>query len=74
MAAPGGHHVSGKDFPMERNEEFLKSEIKRLQKEIKELRVRMPPHDPTMAMMMEMDELEVEQDDLRAELKALLEK
>jgi hypothetical protein len=52
---------------MNRDKEYLL-------KEIKDLRVRMPPHDPSMAMMMEMDELEIQQDDLKSELKALLDK
>lgn len=42
--------------------------------EIRELTKRMPPHDPPMSMMVQLDELEVEQDDLKAELKALNEK
>ena len=56
---------------MDRDEEFLKSEINRLKLEIRELTKRMPPHDPPMSMMVQLDELEVEQDDLKAELKAL---
>jgi vancomycin resistance protein YoaR len=59
------------DRAMQKDAQTLKREIKELQKEINALRVRMPPHDPSMAMMMEMDELEIRQDELKAELEAL---
>ena len=52
----------------------IKKEIDKLKFEIRKLMKRMPPHDPPMSMMIEWDELEVKQDDLKAELKALQEK
>ena len=51
--------------------EKLEEEIGRLEGEIEEQRLRIPPHSMKPAMLMELEELEAKRDQLRAELNRL---
>ena len=48
--------------------EKLEEEIKRVEIEIEEQRLRIPPHSVKPVMLMELEELEAKRDQLRAEL------
>ena len=48
--------------------EELEAEIRRLEGEIEEQQLRIPPHSVNPAMIMELEELEAKLDQLRAEL------
>jgi len=48
--------------------EELEAEIRRLEEEIEEQRLRIPPHSMKPAMLMELEELETKRDQLMAEL------
>jgi|GEM_PF-3499272 len=48
--------------------EELEAEIRRLEAEIDEQQLRIPPHSVHPAMLMELEELETKRDQLRAEL------
>ncbi len=50
----------------------LEEEIGRLEDEIEEQRLRIPPHSMKPAMVMELEELEGRRDQLRAELSRCL--
>jgi predicted RNase H-like nuclease (RuvC/YqgF family) len=52
--------------------EKLEQEIRRLEGEIEEQRLRIPPHSVNPAMLMELEELEDRRDQLRAELTRCL--
>ncbi len=52
--------------------EKLEEEIRRLEVEIEEQRLRIPPHSVKPAMLMELEELEAKRDQLRAELSRCL--
>jgi hypothetical protein len=46
----------------------LEEEIRRLEEEIEEQRLRIPPHSMKPEMLIELEELEAKRDQLRAEL------
>jgi len=48
--------------------EELEAELRRLEDEIEEQQLRIPPHSVNPAMLMELEELEAKRDQLRAEL------
>ena len=48
--------------------ENIEAEIRKLESEIEEQRLRIPPHSVNPAMVMELEELETRRDQLRAEL------
>ena len=50
----------------------LEEEIGRLEDEIEEQKLRIPPHSMKPAMLMELEELEAKRDQLRAELSRCL--
>lgn len=52
--------------------EELKEEIERLEEEIEEQRLRIPPHSVNPAMLLELEELEERRDRLRTELDRCL--
>jgi len=52
--------------------EKFEEEIKRVEIEIEEQLLRIPPHSVNPAMLMELEELEAKRDQLRAELSRCL--